>query len=278
MLKKNRAVRPLIKIIFSDMDGTLLDDHNRLPDGFDELMFELKARNVLFAPASGRQYFSLLRSFPTYKDEFLFVAENGTLAIHHDHEIFSKAMTRAEADKVIAAGDGWSNIFRVFCGKKNAYYLESQATPENLFEFEKYFTLNVAVTSFADVDDEPLKISFFDITKRAAETIYPALYEKFNGPLQVDLSSDQWVDVMAANVNKGLAIRNVQRILNIAPEECAAFGDYLNDYAMLEAVGHSFAMANAHPDLKKIARYETVSHNDAGVLVGIRRLIEEGLI
>ena len=276
--KKIWAVRHLIKIIFSDMDGTLLNDRSQLPAGFDELMLELKARNVIFAPASGRQYFSLLRSFGKYEDDFLFVAENGTLAIQHRKEIFSKPMLRAESDEVLAAGDAWDNIFRVYCGKRGAYYLESQANPENLVEFEKYFTKNTAVKSFAEVDDEPLKMSFFDNTARAAETIYPKLSARFGGPLQIDLSSNQWVDVMAADVNKGVAIRNVQRLLDIKPEECAAFGDYLNDYEMLKSVKHSFAMANAHPDLKKIARYETVSNNEAGVLAGIRRLIDEGLI
>ena len=53
----------MIKIIFSDMDGTLLTSANKLPDGFDEMADELKRRGVIFAPASGRQYFSLLKSF-----------------------------------------------------------------------------------------------------------------------------------------------------------------------------------------------------------------------
>ena len=278
MLKKNWAVKSLIKIIFSDMDGTLLDDRSQLPADFDKVMLELKERNVIFAPASGRQYFSLLRSFGKYEDDFLFVAENGTLVMQHRKEIFSKPMLRAEADEVLAACDDWKNIFRVYCGKRSAYYLESQATPENLVEFEKYFTKNTAVKSFAEVDDAPLKMSFFDITGHAAEFTYPKLRAAFEGPLQVDLSSNQWVDVMSANVSKGVAIQNVQRLLGIKPEECAAFGDYLNDYSMMKAVGHSFAMANAHPDLKKIARYETVSNNEAGVLAGIRRLIDEGLI
>ncbi len=79
----------MIKIIFSDMDGTLLTSQNKLPDGFDETMSELKKRGVIFAPASGRQYFSLLKTFSKYVDEFLFLAENGTLVMHREIEIFS---------------------------------------------------------------------------------------------------------------------------------------------------------------------------------------------
>ncbi|MBQ7197916.1 MAG: HAD hydrolase family protein, partial [Selenomonadaceae bacterium] len=70
----------------------------------------------------------------------------------------------------------------------------------------------------------------------------------------------------------------VQQMLDIKPDECAAFGDYLNDLAMLKSVGYSFAMANAYPELKKFAKFETVSNDEGGVLVAIKKLINEGLI
>ena len=268
----------MIRIIFSDMDGTLLDDVGNLPRGFDELMSELKSRGVIFAPTSGRQYFALLRMFGKYKDEFLFIGENGTLVMQHGREIFSKAMRRAEALDILSTGDQWDDVFRVFCGKKNAYFLKSQIRPENLAELEKYFTQNICIEKFADVDDAPLKMSFFDVNGTVAKTVYPILREKYEGPFQVVLSSDYWVDVMPSGINKGIAVQNVQKLLDISPDECAAFGDYLNDAEMMQAVTYGFAMENAHPGLKKIARYSTVGNNDAGVLVGIRRLIDEGLI
>lgn len=267
----------MIKIIFSDMDGTLLDDTGQLPSGFDELAAELKSRGVIFAPASGRQYFSLLHTFGKYKDEFLFLGENGTLVMYHDRELFSKTMPLETALEVLASIER-EDVFRVFCGKKNAYFLERQIKPENLAELEKYFTQNVMVDEFTDVDDGALKMSFFDVNGTVEQTVYPILREKFDGPLQVVLSSDYWVDVMPPNINKGVAVENIQRLLGFKPDECAAFGDYLNDAEMMQAVGYGFAMANAYPALKKLARFETTGNNEAGVLVGIRRLIDEGLI
>ena len=50
-----------IKLIASDMDGTLLDNEGNIPEGFDETIEELRKRDVLFVPASGRQYYALLR-------------------------------------------------------------------------------------------------------------------------------------------------------------------------------------------------------------------------
>lgn len=65
----------MIKMIFSDMDGTLLDEQGQLPDGFDSVARCLRERGVMFAPCSGRQYFSLLDTFRDYREEFLFLAE-----------------------------------------------------------------------------------------------------------------------------------------------------------------------------------------------------------
>ena len=268
----------MIKIIFCDMDGTLLTSENKLPEGFDEMIAELKRRNVIFAPASGRQFFSLIRSFEKYSDEFLFLAENGTLVMYKGEEIFSCPLGVEAARKVLAASDNFGkNILRVYCGKKDAYILREQDTPEFRAELEKYYTHNGIIDSFNEVDDEVLKIALFDPTANAKKNIYDKLAQ-FYDSLQVVLSSDYWVDVMSPSISKGEAVKNIQRVMNFKPEECAAFGDYLNDYEMLQAVGYNFAMANAHPDLKKISKFETTSNDQAGVLVGIRRLIAYGLI
>ena len=267
----------MVKIIFCDMDGTLLTNENKLPEGFDEAMAELKRRNVIFAPASGRQYFSLLKSFEKYRDEFLFLAENGTLVMHKGKEIFSSPLGFEAARKVLAASEGFENILRVYCGKKDAYLRREQDTPEFQAELNKYYTHNGVVDDFNELDDIPLKIAFFDPTGNSAKNIYSKLTQ-FYDELQVVLSSDYWVDVMSPGINKGEGVKNIQRVMNLKPEECAAFGDYLNDYEMMQAVGYGFAMANAHPDLKKIAKFMTESNDEAGVINGIRRLIVYGLI
>ena len=261
----------MIKIIFCDMDGTLLTSQNKLPEGFDEMMAELKNRNVIFAPASGRQFFSLIRSFEKYRDEFLFLAENGTLVMYKGEEIYSHAMPKKVALEVIHAGDTMKNVMKVFCGKKNAYVLESQNLPELTMELAKYYTRHETTKTWEDVDDFPLKVSFYDIAGNSRVNVYEKLVH-FEPEVQVVPSSEHWVDVMMPNVNKGHAIEKIQQALDIKPEECAAFGDYLNDYEMFKSVGYSFAMANAHPEIKKIAKFETASNDEGGVIVGIKKL------
>ena len=267
----------MIKIIFCDMDGTLLTGDNKLPEGFDVMIAELKKRGVIFAPTSGRQYFSLLKTFPQYKDEFIFLADNGTLVMRHDKELFSQPMDEKIALEILHEGDKIKNILHVYCGKNNAYILNSEDTPEFRTELYKYYTHNGTVNSWEEIDDVPIKLSFFEGNHNAKEIIFDKLI-KFSDKVQVILSSDEWVDIMMPNVNKGSAVRKLQQLLDIKPEECAAFGDYLNDTEMIKSVEYSFAMSNAHPDLKKLAKFETVSNDEGGVLVGIKKLIDMGLI
>ena len=230
----------MIKLVFSDMDGTLLDADGQMPPEFDAVMAELRARGVVFAPASGRQYYALLRQMGKYQDEFIFVAENGTFVAQHVRPQWQPYVT----------------------------------------DMTQYFTRYEMVEDLAAVaaGEDIIKVALCDCRHGEAETrIYPAM-QAFSGPLKVALSSHYWVDVMNDGINKGVAVQKLQQRLGIAPEECAAFGDYLNDAEMLAAVGYGFAMANAHPDVKKIARYEAPANTEHGVMVKLRELMQQGLV
>ena len=53
------------------------------------------------------------------------------------------------------------------------------------------------------------------------------------------------------------------------------FGDYLNDYELIGQGDYSFAMENAHPELKKIAKYNSGDNNRAGVVESIKKYVLE---
>ena len=141
------------------MDGTLLDEQGNLPEEFPQVVEEMKAHGVLFAPSSGRQYYSLMDSFPAYKNDFLFVAENGTMVMYQGKEISSSPMPRKLALKVLRTALENTSGYAVACGKKSAYALERQYTDEFKVEMHKYFTHAKAVANFDDVDDEIAKLS-----------------------------------------------------------------------------------------------------------------------
>ena len=71
---------------------------------------------------------------------------------------------------------------------------------------------------------------------------------------------------MDLNVSKGNALSFIQEKLGIAKEETMTFGDYLNDVSLLENSACSYAMKNAHPDLKKIAAAIAPGNDEGGVM------------
>ena len=68
---------------------------------------------------------------------------------------------------------------------------------------------------------------------------------------------------MNIETDKKQGVEALQRVLGATPAQTAVFGDYLNDLLMLEAGDWSFAMGNAHPDLKAAARYIAPSTSSA---------------
>ena len=262
----------MIRLIFSDMDGTLLDENGKLPAEFGDVYRRLTEHGVRFAPASGRQYASLLQTFAPWKDELIFVAENGTMVMERGKELFSHTVDRALALDVMRTGEAIPNVHVVLCGKKQGYLHMDDDVHAFRMELAKYVTQTAVVEDFAAVDDAPIKMSFCDFTGNAATTIFPVM-EQYTDRLQVTLSSSEWVDLYSLGVNKGVAATRIREQLGLAPEECAAFGDYGNDLELMDSVAYSFAMENAIPAVKERARYTAPSNREHGVMTVCEQIL-----
>ena len=70
-----------------------------------------------------------------------------------------------------------------------------------------------------------------------------------------------------------MAVKLLQDSLEIKPEETMAFGDQLNDIEMLEQAYYSFAVGNARPEVKAIARFQTDTNVNDGVLKILKLLL-----
>ncbi|MEU7382855.1 MULTISPECIES: Cof-type HAD-IIB family hydrolase [unclassified Streptomyces] len=262
-----------IRLIVTDMDGTLLDDAKRLPAGLWPTLAELRRRGVLFSPASGRQYATLAEQFAGHDEGMVFIAENGTHVVRDGVELSSDPLDPAVAARLIGAvrelATGGVDVGAVVCGKRSAYV---ERTDEAfLAEVRKYYVRHRIVPDAAAVEDDIIKVALFDFGS-AERTTAPAL-APFAGTHQVVVSGEHWVDVMNRTADKGAALRRLQRDLGITPAQTLVFGDYLNDLEMLDAAEWSFAMANAHPEVIGRARHLAPSNNDNGVLRTIARLL-----
>ena len=83
------------------------------------------------------------------------------------------------------------------------------------------------------------------------------------------------VDVLPKGWGKHRGVDYLRRELGLAPEEVVAFGDSMNDYAMLRFVGHPYVMGNARPALKQIACRVVGTNEEHAVQREMRRLLED---
>ena len=262
-----------IRLVVTDMDGTLLDDAKRVPDGLWPMLAELRRRGVLFSPASGRQYATLAREFADVAEGMVFIAENGTYVVRDGVELSSDPLEPAVAADVARTvrrlGADGVDVGAVVCGKRSAYVERSDEA--FLAEVRKYYVEHRVVEDVTAVEDEVIKVALFDFGS-AEHSTAPAL-AAFAATHQVVVSGEHWVDVMNRTANKGAALRGLQRELGITPAQTMVFGDYLNDLEMLDAAEWSFAMANAHPEVVRRARRLAPANNDNGVLRTIAEVI-----
>lgn len=268
-----------IKFIFCDMDGTLLDEAGNLPKDFDEVMAEIKSRGAIFAPSSGRQYAALVTQMKKYKNDFLFLSENGAYSAYQGRELFADTVPNQFVQMILEKG---KNFFPVLCGK-NIAYVAKEWIP-HLKHATQFFTQCEVVNDFEDLkkiaNEQPIiKVAFCDVLAADAEkNIYRIMKQIENDCLQVILASNYWVDVMRRGINKGVAVQRVQKLFHASPEECMAFGDYLNDHEMLAAVKFGYAMENAHEGLKASAKFFAPSNTENGVMKVLREYLREGKI
>lgn len=115
----------MIKMVCSDLDGTLLQYGKKLIEGeiFDEIR-ALHDRGILFCPASGRQYTSLRKLFAPVADDCIYLCENGAVVYRGGKVIAKTPMPRALAEEI--AWDFWNNtedLGEVMLSGENMSYL-----------------------------------------------------------------------------------------------------------------------------------------------------------
>ena len=259
-----------IRMIAFDMDGTLLDSQKRLPSDF--IGWVKSHTNIRTVIASGRQYYTLKKDFTEIADNLIFLAENGALVISGDTVLYKNVMTKEDVIRSLEEINRLPHSGIILCGVNSAYYLDT-TDQEFLINLRMYYDHHKPLKDLLSAldEDEILKIAVYFSEKRA-EACYTKLTQ-LPSNLAKALSGDSWIDISNATVNKGSAYTALQERLSISFEDAACFGDYINDYELMQSCGESYAMKNAHPTVKDVAKHVTAYTNDEdGVMHELRTL------
>lgn len=261
-----------IKLVATDMDGTLLNSKHELNDSFLPVFRKLKEQGIIFVAASGRQYYNLLKTLDEVKDEVIFAAENGSYVVYQNEEIHVQDMDQQIVRDLIVKAREIGGTYAVICGKKRAYVESSE--PEFIDHLKLYFERYEIVEDLLKVeDDQFLKFTLCDLAGSEANS-YPH-FKHLQETLQVKVSGPIWLDISHKQANKGKAMEVLQEKFGVTFEETMVFGDYFNDVEMLQKAYYSYAMANAHEDVKSVARFMAKSNDDNGVVEILSTLVEQ---
>ena len=260
-----------VRLVVSDMDGTLLNSEGQVSDTFITLFNELKEENIQFIAASGRQYYSIIDKLKEIHADIIVIAENGGFAKRNDEELVTVSLPLDKTREMINLMRQVEDAHIVLCGKKQAYVDSDNEKFLNIFN--EYYHKYQIVDDITKIDnDEFFKIAVYSFGG-SEQTTYPVVSHLEN-EVKVKVSGENWLDISSMKADKGNALKHIQEMLGIHPDETMVFGDYNNDIEMLELAHFSYAMANAHPNVTEAANYITKSNNDLGVEIVLNQLIE----
>ncbi len=258
-----------VKLIVTDMDGTLLNSNHQLPTNFEEIYKLLEARNIKFVVASGRQYYSIIDKFEYFTNNITIIAENGAYIKSNTSEIAVHKINIDKLNSIVSFIRTIPNTYLVLCGKKQAYIEQNDL--DFISFFKEFYNSYQLVDDVLQMEDDFFKIALYN-PNGAEENIFPYL-NAFKTEFQIKVSGYYWVDVMQLNINKGTAVEQLQLKWHISKEETLVFGDYLNDLELFKQASYSVAMENAHDEIKAIATYQTKNNDENGVVDFIKKNI-----
>jgi len=260
---------PMIRLIAMDLDGTLLTDNKELPPDFWELANLLMSKNISLAIASGRPFHNIASLFQPIKEQIFFVCDNGSYVVEGSKELSINQLDREPIAKIVTKARALEKVYPVLCGKDLAYI---ENTDEDFARNAlKYYQEFRVVEDLTQVDDIILKVSLCDLIGSEMNS-YPH-FQDMKDAYSVAISGQIWLDFTNLDGTKGQAIKKIQEYKDISPDETLVFGDYLNDLDMIQNAHFSYAMKNAHPQIRKAANFVTESDNNHfGVTATIKKL------
>ncbi len=256
----------MIKLVATDMDGTLLTSKKELTTKSVRVIKAIKQMGIHFVVASGRQYYNLFNIFKQHglDEGTSFIAENGTVIFDKQELIFVNQLDNELIKSVVEITRKTPNVYPVLCGVKAAYTENDLPNLQN--NVSKYFYQKEILNDVLDCLNYDIitKISVLNVKNQSETYTYPIL-KKFETSHKVIVSGPEWTDIINYDVGKGAAINMIGERYGASFDERMAFGDYLNDVDLLKACKHSFAVSNAHDSLKKIAAHICKSNDEEGV-------------
>lgn len=251
------------KIVFFDIDGTLLDHDKQIPASTRDSLKKLTEKGIHVAIATGRAPFM----FANLREDLeidTFISFNGQYVKHKDKVVLTNPLSKEE----ITSLEG--------VAKENNHpmvFLDHEAMMSN-HDQHPYI--------MKSMDDLKMHYPGYDPSYYHSREIYQALlfceskeeanYRNTYGNLDFIRWHDFSMDVIPPGGSKARGIEAMIKHLGFKRENTYAFGDALNDIEMLKFAGTGIAMGNAYEEVKKVADVTTDPVDQNGIRSGLEKV------
>lgn len=254
------------KVLFLDIDGTILKPDNTIEESTISAVTQAKENGIEVFLATGRPLHEI-HDLAKKLNVHSFIGYNGAYGIYKGQDLFQEPMKKETVQQFLTVADGNDHEAVLYTNNKNVF---TDLNHPSIMEFIEKFSLhhNEEYSPATDIGVLGMTLIHLD----ANDTL---LYKLDDG---IHLSQVHvhgmlhCYDVIRDKVNKGIGIQFVLKHLGLDKEQAIAFGDGMNDKEMLMNVGESFAMGNGHPDLFQYAKHKTTSVTDSGIYNGLKLL------
>lgn len=245
------------------MDHTLLNDQSVLPKEFTETLDALIEENIEFVCASGRSLVSLHNKVHADKHRISFVSDNGSIVEYHGEIIFKSVLETKEWHRMVLASRNTDRSTIILTTIDGAYVELHDEEHRDLLS--EYYPVHTIVENVLDHDLEVIKLTLLNL-QTTEENFDTVISPEFSNDFNAVRSGHMWIDIMNKGINKGNGLKVLLDRFGLHSDNLMSFGDFHNDIEMLQLAAHSFAVSNAHDDVKAVAKEIIESNNDNAVI------------
>ena len=254
-----------IKIAFIDIDGTLVNDKNKVLFRTKRSIKKLVERGVLVVITSGRHFNYCVNMSKLACASHLVIASNGAKVYDYlnDETLYSNYVSFEKVNLIYdyCAKNEIGLAFNTNLGRYiNRFLLDSKYKGQVITEIDKFIDFDISQCVFiCDSYDKLLMCKEF-VNGIDLDIAY--ISKSFHDKSINDLCC---IDALNKGVSKGNSAKFIMDRFGIKKEESICFGDYINDLDLFDACGYKVAMGNACDELKEKADFITLSNNKNGI-------------
>ena len=272
-----------IKIVATDMDGTLLDPRGQLDlPRLEKILDKLDQRGVRFVIATGNEVHRMRQLLGHLAERVVLVVANGARIFENNELLQAQTWDDAMVDRALDhfKGRECQDQFVVtamnggFVKKGTVFTeLDKFMTPEMIEKL--YQRMNFVDEFDPNLFGGVLKMSMV-VGEERSDSVLQEINDLFDGHVRAVSSGYGCIDILQDGIHKAWGLVELLKRWNLKPEQIMAFGDSENDIEMLELAGISYAMENAEEAVKEIATKVAPANSQAGVYKVLENWLERG--